>query len=334
MKHPCVVCSVHINNSGRGLICSSCNLWCHSSCATISDDLYEQLGKGDPDDRVHFFCPKCNPVALIDELKRLRITCSGNDGSAPSSVISHLEKVERNLDDLTKILGPLLGEQTFAVPPADASSAPTRKSYASVASKNAAPGKIVTVADLQSVQKADLDNRSIVMVGLLERGTDSNDVSELIKAIDPSAGAVECYRMGNVTGNEDKAKPRLLKVVLPSATVARSVLQAAHKLKESVRFRSVFIRKSMSREERLLMVKLHSQRKEFNKQAKEDGVNTKFVIVNEKLLKYVNCELLEDGRLGRGVLDRSFRFDNVSSNVGNGEKGAEKEGRPEGDPNN
>lgn len=300
----------------------------------VSDNLYSTLQKEDKDDYIHFHCPNCNIDKIMQELHELR---SRNISSADvSGVDARFEQMEKKIDNLAKVLTPLLGVHDTNMPPSSTSSEGTKKSYADIASKNSAPGRIVTVADLHSAQKADMDSRSIVVVGLLEHACDMSDAEELVKEIDISARVVECFRMG--VQKEPSTKPRLLKVILPSSTVARSVLQGANKLKVSKRFSTVYIRKSMSRDERLFLHKLQSKRKELSEKFKCSSPQTKFVVVNDKLLKYDNCVFSSDGILGRGMIDNNFKFwfqnDEVVTNLDNMEKGAEKEGRSGGGPKN
>ena len=81
----------------------------------------------------------------------------------------------------------------------------------------------------------------------------------------------------------------------------------------------------MPSQDRAALRQLTSKMIDFNIEARDAGSRTKFVIVNEKMLKYDNCVLLEDGRLGRGVLDKTFSFapsvENSVNNTGKGYKG-------------
>ncbi|VDL75969.1 unnamed protein product [Nippostrongylus brasiliensis] len=71
---------------------------------------------------------------------------------------------------------------------------------------------------------------------------------------------VEVYRMGEL----DPTRSRLVKVVLPSSTHWRIALANAHRLR-SANFRDIFIRKSMTVEERRKQYELRKEAKERTK---------------------------------------------------------------------
>ena len=98
--------------------------------------------------------------------------------------------------------------------------------------------------------------RSIVIAGLAEDASlsasqkikaDQEAVQELLCSLEVEVKPSNVYRMGKV--NED-GKPRLIKVVLPASTFYRKALKNASKLKGMHEYEKVFIRKSMTKEER------------------------------------------------------------------------------------
>lgn len=325
-SYPCSFCSEEVGDGG--VQCNGCKVWLHPTCVLTSSVaattkvpsklpqwFYEFLG--------------CNLV---------QVKCSVCSKCQPENenpdVARRMDAVESKVDKLVRMLDPLLSVPNIAI--ANRTEG-TKRSYRDVTAKNI-PTRLATIADIQELQKDDKDSRSIVVLGLPERGQDCNDIDNLLKCIDPSARAIEYFRMGissvgaNLTGQHGREgasqKPRLLKVILPSSTVVRSVLHNSPKLKDLNSYSGVYIRRSMPSQERALLRQLYLKMKEFNNQARVAGSRTKYVIVNEKMLKYDNCAVLEEGGLGRGVLDRNFSFvpsqvNEVNDTTNNAEKGGE-----------
>lgn len=96
--------------------------------------------------------------------------------------------------------------------------------------------------------------RSIVVSGIVEneakpserRQADRQVVDDILDAVNVDADAVAVYRMGEKKPN----KPRLLKVVFGNSGQQRSVLKAAKQLKQNSAFSGVFIRPSLTKEQR------------------------------------------------------------------------------------
>lgn len=132
--------------------------------------------------------------------------------------------------------------------------------------------------------KIDLDlkerNRSIVAYGVKESDAPTNrgkfmadkvTVARLLDVVDAECDAVQVYRMSkSQKKNDDRPdnRPRLLKIVLPSSFHRDMVLKNAKKLKNS-EFQGVFIRPSMTKEERDADYLLRQQLRELR--AKKDG---------------------------------------------------------------
>lgn len=307
-SYPCSSCNADVGDDG--VQCSVCKGWLHPTCLLkTAVAATTKLPSKPPQWYNEFLSSNLIQVRCSACSQRSTQDASRAEQLSPE-VKSRFDTMEAKIESLVQLLNPLLGIQ--AEPPANdrhstTAAVTTKRSYRDIAAKNI-PARLATVADLHAVHKDDLDSRSIVMLGLPERGEDSADIENVFKVIDQSARAVEYFRMGvsqqNSTGI---SKPRLLKVILPSSSVVRSVLLNATKLKSSG-FSGVYIRRSMPSQDRALLRQLTSKMKEFNIAAREAGSRSKFVIVNEKMLKYDNCDVLEGGRLGRGSLDKSFSF--------------------------
>lgn len=173
-------------------------------------------------------------------------------------------------------------------------------------------GKIVN--DLRSIQEQDLQKRCIVVSGLPEAESDVLDAQALIKEIDRSVSIVSCYRLGRYVSKDykrhdgtvvKKTTQRLLKVELASSTVAASVLANASSLKNSTLFSKCFVRRSMSLNERNELKRTRDRAMELNNLEGESST-TKFVVINEKIIRFVNCVRDGSGDLRGGRRDHSW----------------------------
>lgn len=96
--------------------------------------------------------------------------------------------------------------------------------------------------------------RAIVVVGLPEtegkpsvrQAGDKAKLIDLFDELDTEATIVATYRMGV----KNDGKPRLTKVILGTSGQQHGVIGAAKKLKNTVKFKGVFLRPSMTKEER------------------------------------------------------------------------------------
>ena len=66
----CNTCSLVVNDNDFAINCELCNEWCHISCTTIGQTLYELIDpeEGDPPVGFQWFCDTCLPI--IDNLKK------------------------------------------------------------------------------------------------------------------------------------------------------------------------------------------------------------------------------------------------------------------------
>lgn len=102
--------------------------------------------------------------------------------------------------------------------------------------------------------------RSIVIAGLPETSgkpskraaDDKKNLVELFDELNVETEMVAAYRMGRPTDADGKAKPRprLVKVVLANSHQQQRVLRYCGALKKSTAFKGVFVRPSLTKEER------------------------------------------------------------------------------------
>ncbi|KAL6742020.1 hypothetical protein Aduo_015220 [Ancylostoma duodenale] len=117
---------------------------------------------------------------------------------------------------------------------------------------------------------AEIRGRSLVIVGLpeapenaraTERQVDTETkVGEILDILDVECRPVKVFRMGSF----EKGKSRLTKVELPSRGHWVSVLSKAKMLRENENYGKVFVRRSMTIEERRREKELRDQAKQMN----------------------------------------------------------------------
>ncbi|EYC30261.1 hypothetical protein Y032_0005g2544 [Ancylostoma ceylanicum] len=117
-------------------------------------------------------------------------------------------------------------------------------------------------------------SRSIVLSGLPEPSEElrasekqaelEKRVTDILDVLEVDCKPSEVFRMGRVNGG----RPRLVKLILPSRSYWATALRNAHRLRTSS-YSSVFVRKSMTPDERKLDYDLRQEAKDRNKSANE-----------------------------------------------------------------
>lgn len=124
------------------------------------------------------------------------------------------------------------------------------KQQTEIARLNAVVASPVTIVDAEEKER----RRSIVVSGLPEiagkpserRAADKERLHSLVDELDVDVDVTAAYRMGEKKGD----RPRLLKVVLGSSKHQQSLLRGCGKLKTSPNFGGVFVRPSLTKEQR------------------------------------------------------------------------------------
>lgn len=114
---------------------------------------------------------------------------------------------------------------------------------------------VATTTGLSADAEEKERRRSIVISGLSEcagkpserRAADKCRLDELIDELDVDADVVTTYRMGV---KKEGGRPRLLKVVLGSSRQQQAALRSSGKLKSSAVFAGVFVRASLTQQQR------------------------------------------------------------------------------------
>lgn len=146
------------------------------------------------------------------------------------------------------------------------------------------PHTLSPFSSLPSVPSSDptetfLRERSLVVAGLKEADeslnlddrceSDRKGVARILGYLEVETMPVQVYRMGKRSDH-----PRLLKLVMPSRSFLLTALKNANKLRGNSEFQGIFIRKSMSKEERVK----HGEMRACLKDLRAKDPSSKFVI--------------------------------------------------------
>lgn len=151
--------------------------------------------------------------------------------------------------------------------------------------------KVKIPGDITSAIEADKRGRSLVIAGLpqsaesvkpsLRQKELEEKVEGILDVLKVECRPVELYRMGKL----DTARPRLVKLVLPSKAHWLTALSNARLLRSS-EFRDVFLRRSMTPEERRKEFELRQEARNRNSKAKrKEWVVYRGVLTNVKDLR-------------------------------------------------
>ena len=59
MEESCANCNKSVLPSHQALQCDGCGFWHHTSCANVSDEVYDFLSRHEDEDSIHWCCGKC-----------------------------------------------------------------------------------------------------------------------------------------------------------------------------------------------------------------------------------------------------------------------------------
>uniref|UniRef100_A0A914CSL1 Uncharacterized protein n=1 Tax=Acrobeloides nanus TaxID=290746 RepID=A0A914CSL1_9BILA len=147
-------------------------------------------------------------------------------------------------------------------------------------------------------------HRSIVIAGLPEpinvppselRRRDIDTVSKIMDEINVETTPALVYRLGvpKPTDNGQPTRPRLLKVVLAASFQQRNVLSNAKKLKDSASYSKIFIRPSLTAEERKLDYEIRQAAKKLREAGhRKVHIKGNKLYVGDVIFDHVSCEPL------------------------------------------
>ena len=138
-----------------------------------------------------------------------------------------------------------------------------------------------TQAPLANPESDHEKQRSLVLSGLPEttglpsqqKLADLSSVNEIFDEIDVYAAVAHVYRLGKP---RDDKKPRKLKIVLAASAQKWQAIKNARKLAQSVKYKRIFIRPSMSPEERNEDLKLRRELYEMRQSGQKARIKGSF----------------------------------------------------------
>ena len=155
--------------------------------------------------------------------------------------------------------------------------------YASMVTKTITESVSKAVAaNIRSHEAAARDRASAVFFGVSEMKRDSQDVTDILKAVAVSCLHIAAVRLGRRDSNAPADQPRPLKVIFGNATDRESVLGAAKKLKGHTLFGKVRISRFLSDDEMSKLKETRTQCKQMN-----EGVEGQkpYIVINGRIMK-------------------------------------------------
>lgn len=291
--------------------CGLCAKWLHFECVNVLKKNVRAIAENE---HILVICQDCTKFA------QKRRTAISSIVPVPSIDEDRMAAVESQLATVVSTLQKMC-------PPDNAtddnvSTAVPARSFAQVASQNAGPGGPV-IYTRPSGEDESQHNRCIVVRGLPENGNDFEEISSMVKILDPSAAVQQVFRMGLYAPRRQHdpqtattPPPRLLKVQMPSSTVARSVLQRAYRLKQTTGMENIFIRRSMPDHERKKFYALRKKAADLNALPDTQSKCDRYVVVNERLVVFRNCTRDVNARFVNGTL-ATVSYDCICDESGN-----------------
>ena len=279
--------------------CGLCEIWLHNACVDVTD------AKAVESASVFVLCGTC--VAAFAKFKANKGVSGTPISEQLAATNERVSGLDAKISELIVALAPILP----ANQPPSGETAPTKaKSYASVTASSGYSGRVVTISDIKEINAEEVHRRSGVIRGIPETDheTELAAVTEFCQEIDKSVSVVKVFRMGV---NPSGTHPRLMKVVFDSSHCLRSILAGSRRLKDNVKWKGIYIRRSMSGKERADLGKLYDERDRLNK-AEAADTKTKYVVLNEKIVRFLNCVRDDTDKdkviLKNGVRDKEFKF--------------------------
>lgn len=235
MLPKCDCCKKVVKQNGDAAVgCSYCSTWRHAKCCTppLSPDVLQTLEKSS---FLQFICDKCRDVKLTDH-RGPKPTETTNDRLA--------EAIEKLAATLAAIEGRVTGIERKIESLSQA--VPTREQ----------------VVNLVNETVDQRENRNhLVICGVEETDISDNDY---LGGLFSTIGAAHCEptevnRMGKQS-DQQRRKPRLIKVRFSRRWQRDEVLQKAKTLKDSTIYPGVFIRPSYTVREREMIADLYDQK--------------------------------------------------------------------------
>ncbi len=126
------------------------------------------------------------------------------------------------------------------------------------------------------------DKSSVMIYGLPESKQDSQDITNVLKAISVTCDPISWFRLGKPVNDCSSARPRPLRVIFSKSSDKNSVLSAAKNLKGNIAFGKVRISRFLSSDELTQLKQTRVQCTQLND--KSGSADKRFVVINGKIM--------------------------------------------------
>jgi hypothetical protein len=293
--------------------CSGCNIMSHGKymAPEIPEAMIKYLAAAD----YNYLCPSCteSAVHMFKEFSTMKDTIKSLTDRLAAIELKNADEnqAQNNISDeyVAKIVD--LGERVQKLE--------SRPYFNANAASWPKPGEVTEHTSHETYHKSELtqmleENKrasSLVISGLPESDgntakdrqiSDQRVVADIFDELDVNTSVVECYRIGQKTGE----KPRLLKVQVSNVHSKRQILNASQQLKDSTKFSHIYLQPAMTAAEREEAFKLRQEVRRRREENEDVVIFNKKVVTREE--KY--AMLAENAKKTTRTFTRSDRTSN------------------------
>jgi len=278
----CGTCDKAVTNTDCGVLCEMCEVWFHTGCQKVSEELYEILRQGQVS--VHWFCNSCNRrvVQLVKSVAKLE----AKQEKIEAAVNTVKDNVRKLGDELGKELSGIKQEiqrveKSMEVLQEEFDNMVTRKINEFKESLSQGQNEAVDKDDVLEAVEIERRRMNLVIMGVTEEEKDKEAVNEILTKLignKVSASISSVERLGRKTG-----KIRPIRVVLNNLDVRYELLCKSKDLSKIDEFRKVFIMPDLTRKQQVQDKKLRDIVKELR-----DNGEKQVRIKKGKVIKVVN----------------------------------------------
>ena len=217
-NNKCNSCKKNVTKDDKGVACEYCNQWYHSRCAEVSDALYELMSA--QGEQIHWFCNACNGKA-VDVIKLVQGMKERQD-----QIEERLDTLDEKVDTVLEIKEPYDKKLRSII----------REEFHEEKDKIARKPFLV----IKGLQEAENEEGS--------QEVDKQKVEEMMGKIleEEEEQIAKVDRMGK----RQNGRNRPLRVQLKDPGKRGKILSATKKLRESEKWKEVFISPDLTRKER------------------------------------------------------------------------------------
>ena len=280
----CSRCNKKFKNGDCKIGCELCGKWFHIRCQDVEKTLFEAISD---DDQCHWFCKECNKNA--PEILNMAKTAAA--GIAENK--RNIERIQHEMEAIKNLTDPVFIEAVKKIVIETRESgvndpefqesvkkiivATNEESNVGRENRHTTNEAVKRIAVREIRENNDKKGRecNIVVYGIDEEKDAEEEIPLILAKLDVSVEVEGIRRMGR---DKKEGKNRLVWVKLGSKKERNSVLDNAKKLRNEEQWKTVYINKDMTQEERDKAHKLRIELKERRRKEDSDNGNRKFVI--------------------------------------------------------